>query len=72
MKNLKEFYNTNQNFKDFCDKSLKQGEAASLEALLTHKIVHNVAEYYQQIEREVIPNEQETRLSSNRKTDKVS
>ena len=42
----KEFYNTNADFKAFCDKSLKQGEAESLDVLLTHKIVQNVAEYY--------------------------
>jgi len=42
----KEFYNTNQDFKDFCDKSLRNGEAESLDVLLTHKIVQNVAEYY--------------------------
>ena len=46
MSNLKEFYETNQDFKDFCDKSLRNGEAESLDALLTHKIVQNVAEYY--------------------------
>lgn len=46
MSNLKEFYNTNQDFKDFCDKSLRNGEAESLDVLLTHKIVQNVAEYY--------------------------
>lgn len=42
----KEFYKTNADFKAFCDKSLKQGEAESLDVLLTHKIVQNVAEYY--------------------------
>jgi len=46
MSNLKEFYNTNKDFKDFCDKSLRNGEAESLDILLTHKIVQNVAEYY--------------------------
>ena len=46
MSNLKEFYETNQDFKDFCDKSLRNGEAESLDALLTNKIVQNVAEYY--------------------------
>lgn len=46
MSNLKEFYNTNKDFKDFCDKSLRNGEAESLDVLLTHKIVQNVAEYY--------------------------
>lgn len=46
MSNLKEFYKTNKDFKDFCDKSLRNGEAESLDALLTHKIVQNVAEYY--------------------------
>ena len=46
MSNLKEFYETNKDFKDFCDKSLRNGEAESLDVLLTHKIVQNVAEYY--------------------------
>ena len=46
MSNLKEFYETNKDFKDFCDKSLRNGEAESLNVLLTHKIVQNVAEYY--------------------------
>jgi hypothetical protein len=51
MSNLKEFYNTNKDFKDFCDKALRNGEAESLDVLLTHKIVRNVADYYKEKEK---------------------
>ena len=51
MSNLKEFYETNKDFKDFCDKSLRNGEAENLDVLLTHKIVQNVAEYYRTKEK---------------------
>ena len=51
MSNLKEFYDTNKDFKDFCDKSLRNGEAESLDVLLTHKIVRNVADYYKEKEK---------------------
>lgn len=51
MSNLKEFYDTNKDFKEFCDKSLRNGEAENLDVLLTHKIVQNVAEYYRTKEK---------------------
>lgn len=51
MMDIKEFYKNNKDFKDFCDKALRNGEAESLDALLTHKIVQNVAEYYRTKEK---------------------
>ena len=43
MKDLKKLYETNKNFKDYCDKAIERQEAKSLEELLRH----HVAEYYQ-------------------------
>ena len=47
MKDLKKLYETNKNFKDYCDKAIERQEAKSLEELLKHKMIHHVAEYYQ-------------------------
>jgi hypothetical protein len=43
---LKSVYETNADFKLYCDKAIANGDAASLEELWEHKIVQNVAEYY--------------------------
>ena len=47
MDEIKKLYETNKNFKDYCDKAIERQEAKSLEELLRHKMIHHVAEYYQ-------------------------
>ena len=50
MLNIKEIYDNNKSFREYCNKAIERGEAPSLEALLTHKMIHHVAQYY--MERE--------------------
>lgn len=45
-------YDTNADFKRYCDKSLANGTAETLDDLLQHAIVKNVAQYYLEPDRE--------------------
>ena len=47
MDKIKRLYETNKNFKDYCDKAIERQEAKNLEELFKHKMIHHVAEYYQ-------------------------
>lgn len=47
---IKEIYDNNKSFREYCNKAIERGEAPSLEALLTHRMIHHVAQYY--LERE--------------------
>lgn len=41
-----DMYNSNPDFKSFCDKAIARGEAETLDDLFKHKIVHEVAQSY--------------------------
>jgi hypothetical protein len=47
MQDLRKQYETDKNFKIYCDKAIERGEAQSLDELLKHKMIEHVAEYYQ-------------------------
>jgi hypothetical protein len=43
---LKNVYETNADFKRFCDKAIANGDAPSLEELWRYKLIQDVAAYY--------------------------
>jgi hypothetical protein len=49
MQDLRKQYETDENFKIYCDKAIERGEAQSLDELLKHKMIEHVANYYKSI-----------------------
>ena len=49
MQDLRKQYETDENFKTYCDKAIVRGEAQSLDELLKHKMIEHVANYYKSI-----------------------
>jgi hypothetical protein len=49
MQDLRKQYETDKNFKIYCDKAIERGEAQSLDELLKHKMIEHVANYYKSI-----------------------
>lgn len=50
MQDLKQLYETDKNFKYYCDKAIERNDAPSLEELFKHKMIEHVAEYYKGIQ----------------------